>query len=149
MTPRRLPGVKDFRAWIDPKVMTLPWPKVSPDFVSVLGVIAAGIFLWAYRSGVWWALGTLAASLFFDLADGAIVRKHFSNRSDEEKHRGWLHDVVFDRLAEIFTALALHPLALIPVAGNVLLNLRASRTGQYGIFPFRQIILAILFIDLF
>lgn len=98
--PKKLKLIALFRKKMDAITDRVPWPNIHPNYISGSEIILALIFVLSFDEHnsvkMWIALGVLILGNIFDAVDGSIARKY---HYDLEK--GWIVDVVVDRITEL------------------------------------------------
>jgi phosphatidylglycerophosphate synthase len=128
----KLPGVKQFRAINEIWIQKIPWPNINPSIFTVLQVVPAIVAALYFHnlSLVFWMLVLM---LFFDLADGAIAKKH-----KRTSKFGYYMDLMFDRLTETIIFLPLLNWWLILAVLNSLFSILSIKKNIHVSIPLRQ-----------
>lgn len=128
----KLPGVKQFRELNEIWIQKLPWPNVNPNIFTVAQIIPALIAAMYFHQLIL-VFFMIVIMLFFDLADGAIAKKHGRTST-----QGYFMDVLFDRLTEIIIFLPLVNGWLAAAVINCLLALISIKKHVHISLPLRQ-----------
>lgn len=138
MVPARLRAWQRWRLLLERIKGALPLPNVSPDLVGAMQLPFSLLFVLVYmRTGNLWASEVaLGLALLLDGLDGTIARRY--QRTSE---RGYVFDVVMDRLSEHIVLIPFFRPWILLATANTVLALIGFRNGRHLIVPLRVIVM--------
>ncbi|MFH0890285.1 MAG: CDP-alcohol phosphatidyltransferase family protein [Candidatus Aenigmatarchaeota archaeon] len=133
--------VKNLRKFTDAAVIGLPLPKISPNFVSGMSILAGIAFVLSLHYSTAIAFVALAANLLLDWFDGIIAKKY-----GLVSEKGYMVDVFADRLSEgIIFAPFFTPWFYLFALNNAL-SVCSFTNHKHVILPLRHIFLVYFFL---
>ncbi len=144
---KKLKYVVAFRRFTDEIILKAPLPRIHPDVISALSLILSVFFV--FYNNVSYHILILVIVLLLDWLDGLVAKKYQYRKNEIEKERGWMVDVVSDRLSEgIISVIYFMP--FFPLFSlNCFLSLWSYKSKKHFILPVRQILLLYLVVKLF
>lgn len=135
--PRVSTAVRRLDAW----VMALPLPRVRPNLISGLSILASLLAILAFLISPLLVIVLVFLVLVLDYLDGVIARKHSLTSEG-----GYHVDVAADRLSEgILFSLFFFPWFYF-FALNCLLTMVSFTRGKHLIIPLRHLFLVYLIV---
>ncbi len=138
---RKLIVVEKLRKFADAAIIDLPLPKINPNFVSGLSVLAAITFVLSLRFSYAIAFAALVINLLLDLFDGVIAKKY-----GLESEKGYMVDVFADRLSEGIIFIPFFAPWFYLFALNNALSMYSFVSYKHVILPLRHVFLAYFFL---
>lgn len=124
------------RSRMDPVTDSIPWPNIHPNIVSGAQVVAAMFFVIALldptRPRVWIAFALLLLGNILDAVDGSIARKY-----GYDQQKGWIVDVVVDRVAEFLTFILFPWYWLAIWLANIVYSIVGYKKGYHAMLALR------------
>ncbi len=133
---KKLKFVSAFRKFTDSCVAFLPLPNVNPDIVSLMSLILSAVFL--FFDNILVQIIILIFVLILDWMDGLIARKYNFRKNEKEEEKGWMVDVIIDRLSEgVIFILYFNPWFWLFIL-NSILSLVSYKIRKHLSLPLRQ-----------
>lgn len=141
MVPARLSAWQRWRSLLERMESALPLPNISPDFVGAMQIPFSFLFVILYikTGSIWASEAALAFVLLLDALDGTIARRH-----DRTSERGYVFDVVMDRLSEHIVLIPFFRPWILLATANTALALIGVSNGRHLIVPLRVALMLVL-----